>query len=144
MLSARKRYTYGYHEETRPSSNTIQLDPTLAANTQSSLHPPSNRRSGLILPIGIVIDPDETRCEKVPLNGARCRAFASAGLATCEDVGDGHEESNNALLSVHISLALVACFLGWTYVDNGFDDCDNAIHDGHEAASDCVDNAVEL
>ena len=31
-----------------------------------------------------------------------------------------------------------------TYVDDGLDDGDNAVHDGHEAAGDRVDHGVEL
>jgi hypothetical protein len=32
---------------------------------------------------------------------------------------------------------------GMTYVDDGLDDGDDAVHDGHEAASDRVDHGVE-
>ena len=31
-----------------------------------------------------------------------------------------------------------------TYVDDGLDDGDDAVHDGHEAAGDRVDHGVEL
>lgn len=42
-----------------------------------------------------------------------------------------------------ISLLLVPR-MDITYVDDGLDDGDDAVHDGHEAAGDRVDHGVEL